>query len=185
MMGLLNYFQKQKVNMFRLLNGLKNFMLTWLFLFPHIGMALSTDNELPMQIVADSSLINYKTGIYTYEGNVKVTQGSTVLTADRLITKSNTKHKIEEATAYGLNQLAEYSTIPKQGDKLLHAKAKIIRFLPPKSTIELENDVTVTQGENSFHGSFITYNIKDQIVTAPSSRIGRATIIIEPEQLKS
>lgn len=152
--------------------------------FSATSFALSSDNDKPMQIVADSTLINYKTGVYTYEGNVKIVQGTTQLIADRVITKNNSNHKMEEAIAYGLKKVAEYSTIPKEGDQLMHASAKIIRFFPPKSTIELEDTVLVTQGENSFQGPFITYNMKDQVVTAPESKGGRATIIIEPNQYK-
>lgn len=154
-------------------------------LLPIIPYALSSDSQQPMQIIADSTLINYKSGVNTYEGNVKINQGSTHLTADRLITKTNSQHKMEIATAYGLKKLAEYTTIPKSGDQQFHAKAKIIRFYPPKSTIELENDVIVTQGENSFHGAMIIYNMKDQTVTAPALKNGRTTIIIEPKQLES
>lgn len=182
MMEPLNCYQKQKVNMSR---PHRLFSMLLMVGFSQIATALPSDNEHPMRISADSTLINYKTGVYTYEGNVKIKQGTTQLIADRLVTKSDTKHKMQEGVAYGLKQLAEYSTIPKEGDKLLHAQAKIIRFYPPQSIVVLENNVIVTQGENSFQGKYITYNIKDQIVTAPSTHKGRATIIIEPEQLKS
>lgn len=142
--------------------------------------ALPNDQSQPMQVNADSSLINYKTGVNTYEGHVKIDQGSSHLTSDRLVTKNDNHHKMSEAIAYGDKQLAEYTTIPNPGDKLLHAKANVIRFYPQKSLVILEGNVTVLQGENSFHGPMITYNIKDQIVTAPANQKGQATIIINP-----
>ncbi len=153
-------------------------------LAPMLAIALPDDQEKPFNIVADSSLFNYKTGVDTYEGNVKVDQGSSHLTADRLVTRKNKQHKIIEAVATGITKLAEYSTIPKIGDPMLHAEAKIIKFYPAISAVVLEQDVVVTQKENSFHGPHIIYNIKDQIVTAPASKEGRATITIESDQPK-
>lgn len=148
-------------------------------------ISASSNTQQPLHIMADSSLFDYKSGINTYEGNVKVDQGSSHLLADKVITKNNAQHKIAEATAYGLKNLAEYTTLPKPGDPLFHAVAKIIKYYPPKALIVLEGDVTVTQGENSFQGPVIIYNMEDQTVTVPSSKIGRATIVIEPNQLKS
>lgn len=158
--------------------------LLTLLTHPLVAFALPGDTSLAMQIHADTTLMNYKTGVNTYEGNVRIDQGTTHLLADRLVTKSNEHHKLEEAIAYGTKKLAEYTTLPRQGDKLFHAQANIIRFYPPKSTVVLEKNVLITQGENSFHGAMIIYNMKDQIVTAPATKYGHATIMIEPKQLK-
>lgn len=145
--------------------------------------ALPTDTGKPLQITADSSLFNYKTGVNVYTGNVIVIQGSSHLLADRLITKNNAQHKIGVATAYGEKKLAEYITTPKEGDKPLDAKADVITFYPPTSTAVLTGHVIVTQGENNFQGPIIVYNIKDQVVNVPPSKGGQATIIIEPKSL--
>lgn len=139
----------------------------------------------PIHIISDSSTYNYKTGSTFYEGSVKVVQGTTTLTADRVVTTTNKQNKIEEVIAYGVNHLADYSTIIKKGSSLIHARAKIMRFYPIKSTLMLEGEVTVTQGENSFQGPLVIYNIKDQTITAPASKTGRSTILIGPGQIKS
>lgn len=156
-----------------------------ILLLPIAGLALPDDNQKPLNVVADSYALNFKTRTNVYEGNVKINQGSTELKTDRLITKSNAQHKMEEAIAYSLEHLSEYSTIPKQGDKLFKAKAKIIKFYPLQSLVQLEGDVVVIQGDNSFHGPVIIYNMKNQTVTAPHNKGGRATILIQPTQLKS
>lgn len=155
-----------------------------LFFLPTLVVALPIDAQKPMHIIADSSLINYKTGNNVYEGHVKVDQGSTHVTADRLTTQTDPHHKISEVIAYGTSRLAEYTTIPKQNDPVFHAKAKVIRFYPITSMVFLEGDAYVFQGENSFQGPIIIYNMKDQIVTAPASKSGHATILIEPKNLK-
>ncbi|MDR3477592.1 MAG: lipopolysaccharide transport periplasmic protein LptA [Gammaproteobacteria bacterium] len=147
------------------------------------SFALPTDETQKMDIIANSSLLNYKNGANVYEGDVKIDQGATHLTADRVTTQNNDKHKMEEAIAYGTQKPARYWTIPKEGDLEFNAFAKVIKFYPIKSIVILEGDVVVTQGNNSFHGPLIIYNIKDQTVSAPASNKGRATIIIEPKNL--
>ncbi len=151
-------------------------------ILPITSYALPSDSEKPLQIIADSTGINYKTGVNTYEGNVKINQGTTQVLADRVITKSQ-NHKVSEAIAYGITHLADYSTVPKDHDPVLHAQAKIIRFYPQKSMVELENNVIVTQGDNSYVGTFIIYNIKDQVVTAPAMKNTRSTITINSKQI--
>jgi len=147
--------------------------------------ALPADREKKLHIIADSYELNYKTGKDIYEGHVKVDQGTTHLTADRLVTEKDKNRKIISAIAYGIQQLAEFSTLPKEGEEMFHAKAKLIIFYPVVSSVRLEDEVVVTQGKNSFHGPIIIYNMKDQIVSTPPSKNGRATIIIDANQLKS
>jgi lipopolysaccharide export system protein LptA len=155
------------------------------FMFYQTAAALPNDGEKPMKIVADASLFNYKTGIDTYEGNVKVDQGTTHLIADKLVTEKNEHHKIISAIAYGTHHLAELTTLPSVDAKILHAKSNIIKFYPSTSILVLEDNVMVTQGENSFHGSLIIYNMKEQMVAAPASKNGRATIVIDAKTQKS
>lgn len=157
------------------------FLFLFSYLFISIALALPSDNEQIIQITADSSTIDYKTGKNIYEGHVKISQGTTNLIADKLITYNNDKHKIKEAIAYGIQKPAEYSTLPKLNDPVLRATASIIRFYPLKSLAILEGNVIVKQGKNNFQGPLLVYNIKDQIVTAPPSKQGRATIIVDPK----
>jgi lipopolysaccharide export system protein LptA len=152
--------------------------------FQKTALALPADNAEAFHINANSWLMNVKSGLNSYEGDVKVIQGTTHLLADRVTTQKNAQHKIEEAVAYGDTKPAEYWTIPKAGDTTMHAQAKIIKFYPLKSTVILEDNVIVTQGENSFHGPMIVYNIKDQTISAPATPKGRSTIVIEAAQLK-
>jgi len=143
--------------------------------------ALQADSQEKVFITADSSILNYKTGVNTYEGHVKVDQGSTHIMADRLTTKSNDQHKMQEAIAYGFTELAHYWTLPKIGDPEMHAHAKIIKFYPLESKVTLEQDVRVTQGKNSYQGQLILYNRNDETITVPPSDNGRAVLVYNPD----
>jgi lipopolysaccharide export system protein LptA len=149
-------------------------------LLPLAVVSMPEDSLQTMHIVADTTLFNYKTGINTYEGHVEVTQGGTRLTAERLVTKNNKTHKMEEAIAYGAKKPADYWTIPKKDDPLFHAQANVIKFYPLKSLVFLEGKVVVTQGDNNFHGALIIYNMKNQTISSPANNQGRSTIVIQP-----
>ncbi len=143
------------------------------------------DNEKPLRLTANSSTFNYKTGIDVYKGNVKVNQGTTDLSADKIVTTKDSSHKISSIIAYGHKRLAEFSTIPDDSKEVLNAKSKIIEFYPKESKIVLKENVLVTQAGNSIQGSHIIYNIEQQIVSAPHIKNSRATIIIEQKAKKS
>jgi len=156
-----------------------------LLVFSNLSFAHPKDREQPLKITADSSIFNYKTGVDIYKGNVKVNQGTTNVSADKIITKKDSTHKLTSIIAYGYNDLANFSTIPGDNKELLNAKSKIIKFYPKESKIVLEKQVTVSQDGNSITGTHIIYNIEQQIVTAPYTKNNRATIIIDPKAKKS
>jgi lipopolysaccharide export system protein LptA len=160
------------------------FFLIYLIIMPlsSVTFALSKDYQEKMFISADSSLYNYKTSMTIYEGHVKVDQGTSHLIADRLMTKNNSQHQIQEAIAYGFSELAHYWTLSKIDEPELHAKAKIIKLYPILSNLILEKNVVVTQGENSFQGELILYNSKDGTITVPPSVNGRAVLVYHPDK---
>ncbi len=151
-------------------------------ILPTLAHALPEDRLQRIHITSDSSKYNYKTGTNEFIGNVKADQGSTHLTADRLVTKSNAQHKIQEIIAYGINQRAHYWTKPKITDPEMHAKANIIKYYPQQSNISLEQVAEVKQGENSFQGELIHYNSIDQTITVPKLDKSHALIIYNPDK---
>lgn len=146
------------------------------------AFALPEDNKEKVYIVADSTIYNYKTGVNIFEGNVKVDQGTTHITADKLITKNNHQHKIQEAIAYGINTVAHYWTLQKIDEPEIHAYAKIIKFYPIESNVTLEQNVVVSQGKNNFQGELILYNRGDQTITVPASKNARAVLVYNPDE---
>lgn len=157
--------------------------LFFIFIFScSLIFALPSDRNEKIFIVADSSVYNYKTGINIFEGHVKVDQGSTHLIADKLTTKSNSKHEIQEMIAYGEKKLAQYTTLPKQGELIVKASSKIIKYYPVEANVVFENDAHVVQGENYFQGQKILYNMNEEIITVPASVSGRAILVYNPDK---
>jgi lipopolysaccharide export system protein LptA len=151
-------------------------------ILPLNAFALQNDAKETVHITASSATYNYKTGVDVYEGNVKVDQGTTHITADRLVTKKNSEHKIAEAIAYGNRRSAHFWTLPNQDEPEIHAHAKIIKFYPIKSDAMLEKNVLVTQGSNSFTGEIVQYNNSEQTITVPASKNSHAVIVYNPDK---
>jgi lipopolysaccharide export system protein LptA len=157
--------------------------LLLLCLYALSSYALEADSKEKVYITSDSSIYNYKTGVNLYEGHVKVDQGTTHLTGDRVITKNNAQHKMQEAIAYGFQEPAHYWTLQKLGEKEIHATALIIKYNPINSNAILENKVVVTQGDNSFQGELVTYNSKEQTIIVPASVNNHAVLVYNPENM--
>lgn len=153
--------------------------ITFFLAMPIYG--LPEDNKELLHIKADKTIYNYKNGLNYFEGNVVVDQGTTHVTADRLTTKTNDKHQIQEAIAYGVKQLAHFWTVPTHGQKIVDAHAKIIKFYPLTSNATLQGEVFVTQGENNFQGQLIHYNMNEQTIIVPETKNGRAVIVYNPD----
>lgn len=145
------------------------------------AMGLPEDIYKTMYVTSDSTTYNHKTGYATYLGHVHITQGSTRILADKLVTKSNARHHMQEAIAYGLKKPAHYWTLPKIGDTELHASAMIIKLFPSQSSVTLEQNAVLIQHDNHFQGQFIVYNRSDQTVFVPASQQGHAVVVYDPD----
>lgn len=157
------------------------FMLVMIAALAFSAHALKKDNKEVLHINANTTIYNYKKGLNYFEGNVKIDQGTTHVTADRLTTKANDKHEIEEAIAYGVHDLAHFWTLAKEGQPVINAHARIIKFYPLTSNATLQGEVFVTQGENNFQGQLIHYNMKDQTIIVPETKNGRAVLVYNPD----
>lgn len=159
--------------------------LTIFYSMSTIVSALSSDQPGRLQIKADSSLLNLKANSTIYQGHVTVDQGCTHITAEKLITQTNTKHQLQEAIAYGTTgNLVHYWTLPKPHDKPLHGWALVIKYYPQRSMVYFMGDAKLTQGDNTFKGPNIYYNLKKGIVFSPSSSKGRSTITLSPNTIQ-
>src|SRR5690348_11838944 len=140
--------------------------------------ALRTDSQQKIHITADTTTYNFKNGTTVFTGHVVANQGTTHLTAEKLVTKSNSQHQIQEVIAYGQGKTqAHYITLPKPNEAELHAIGDVIHYFPITANVTLQNHVTVQQGENSFQGELILYNMDEQTITVPPTPRGRAVLV--------
>ena len=152
-----------------------------LFIFENSVFALPSDKQQPMHIVSNYAHWDGNLNTTTLIGNVIITQGTTIVTADKVIIYSDKQNKMKEAIATG--DLATYTTVTDLAKPKLHAMAQTIQYSPQTSDIVLIGQAHVQQGDNSVTAPRLNYNMAGQTVDAPVTHDGRTTIVIQPQQI--
>ena len=151
------------------------------FTFSSNAIALTDDSTKPINIQADSAEINDDTGISTYRGNVKITQGSTVLTGDTVILETANK-KVKKIISEG--KLSTFKQTTDDGRKI-NAEAEKMIYSITGNKIVLTKNAKLTEAGNTFASDKITFYTDKEIVTAGSSSGNdRVNIPVFPETEK-
>ena len=134
--------------------------------------ALKDDSQQPLEIEADTVLIDERTGLSIYSGDVKVVQGSLILSAEVIQLFSN-QQKVTKIVAKGSkNKRAYYKQNQPNQQRFIEATALNISYLIKKEFIHLQGNVHLIQGFDSFKGATLDYDIKNDKVIAKQSKDG-------------
>lgn len=125
--------------------------------------ALPDDRDQEITIESDEAEFREADGVTLYTGNVRMQQGSILLTADN-ITIYTEDNKIARLVARG--NLAQYEQQPELNGEKIYAKAKIIEYLLLQDVINLKQQATLTQQGASLAGSLIVYDVRKHVLTA-------------------
>jgi lipopolysaccharide export system protein LptA len=136
---------------------------SWVAAWPFPAGALSSDRDQPMYIEADRADINDKKGVSIYTGNVKVTQGSFQLLADKL-TVYIEKDQLQRAIALG--QPAQYRQRPDGKDEDIEAQALRMEYYASPERIILLERAQASQAGDVFRSEKIVYDIEKNVVNA-------------------
>ena len=154
------------------------FTLYLVFIYSSYAAALTNDSSKPINIQADSAEINDATGVSTYKGNVKITQGSMRLTGDIVVLETANK-KVKKIIATG-----NLSTFKQETDdgRLINAEAEKMVYDITGNKITLTNNAKLTEAGNTFASDKITFFTDKEIVQAGSSSGNdRVNITVFPE----
>lgn len=161
----------------------KKCLFLFLICYSLLGLALPSDKEKVMHVVADSADLNQLKHKGTYTGHVEFTQGTTMLHANNAITQGNKKNQLTLAIANGTKgEQAHYWTQTAPDKPPFHAYADTIRYYPLRHTIELLGNARIEQGANSLSAAKIIYNTQEQHVVSQGDGTTRTTIILYPEK---
>jgi len=141
------------------------------------------DSKEPIEITSNTGSFDNKKGVALYTGNVKVTQGSRLLTSDNLELQRNAAGDASKFIAKG--KPARYQSKTSPDKPLLYAQADTIEYDVQKQVLYLIGNARVEQGGDVYSAPRIEYNQKDDIVNSPRNEQGRTTIIIQPRENKS
>src|SRR3990167_1372613 len=141
-------------------------------------LANDVDKQQPLFIVADEVLMNTHTHITIYTGHVHAQQGTSHLTADKVITFKSNQNKMQKIIAYG--KQAKYNTLPNDSKDPLYASADVLIFKPNENMIQLRGNGVLTQAQRKLTGEKIYYNTAAQTLYSAQHESSRTTIIIPP-----
>ncbi len=142
------------------------------------AFALPEDKQQPVVLNADVVSFNQQQHLGTYQGHIRLDQGSTHLRANQATTKFNHKTELLLAKAWGdSNHPAHFWILPEKNKPELHAYAETLSYYPKQQRIKLVGHARISQGKNSFKAPEIQYNLaRQQVLTTPKHH-QRTTII--------
>ena len=132
-----------------------------------ITFALSTDNDQPIEIEADSAELDEIKNVSIYRGNVIVTRGSIRMTGDKMTVYNTEDDDLEILIMEG--RPATYRQLPDDSSVYNEAEALRMEHYELKDLVILIDEALVTQENLRFSGKRIEYDTLNSRVKAWSS----------------
>ncbi len=130
------------------------------------------DTDKPIEIEAESVLVDESTGFNQFMGDAVVTQGSLVLSAE-LIEVQTSDEEVESMVAKGSQQKpAKYIQSQPNQARFIEATAIEITYDVEKGLVFLIGDANLVQGFDSFSGETLEYDINNDKVLVEGSEDG-------------
>ncbi len=143
-----------------------------LSLLSSLVIAMPGDTDKPIEIEAESVLVDESTGFNQFMGDAIVTQGSIVLSAE-LIEVQTSDEEVESMVAKGSQQKpAKYIQSQSNQARFIEATAIEITYDVEKGLVFLIGDANLVQGFDSFSGETLEYDINNDKVLVEGSEDG-------------
>lgn len=150
-----------------------------------LTFGLKTDSSKPMDISADTVDVLYKMKKTILTGNAVITQGSTELSADKIIIYYDKNNKFEKMFAYGTkDKQAEYHTTLDKNNSPFTATADIIQYFDQQNLAKFLHNARANDGTNNFAGDELEYWSEKGEVLTKGSKTKKVQITIMPNSLK-
>ena len=164
------------------MHNLNKALLTTILVVLLSPLAFAYDSTQPIDLEADDLHLDNITGVLTYTGNVKLTQGEMKLTADTL--KIHTvERKVKRIEAFG--ELAHLQDRRPDG-RLIKAEAKILDYNVDNETIQLTGKGKIDQEGNVMTSESIFYDLKtSDLLAGDKQKNERVRMTIQPENVNT
>jgi lipopolysaccharide export system protein LptA len=153
----------------------KIILLTTIF-FTTFAFALSEDAKQPIEIEAESVIVDETSGFNEFSGNAEVRQGSLLMTAELIQVQTNAGG-VETMKATGtLDNPAKYIQSQENQARFIEATATKITYDVNEGMIFLVGNAYLIQGFDSFSGDSLTYDINNDKVIVKGSEDGTTRV---------
>ncbi|WP_157960392.1 lipopolysaccharide transport periplasmic protein LptA [Marinimicrobium alkaliphilum] len=156
-------------------------LLALVLSLPLVASALPDDREQPIHIEADRAELDQRRGITTYEGDVRMRQGSMRIEADKVIIHTNEANDVERVEAHGSPAHLQQRRDPERGP--MHARADAIDYDVAREQVLLLRNASLEQDGSTMSGNRINYNMLEDLVNITGERDSdspRVEMVIPP-----
>ena len=148
------------------------------------------DRDKPVHIEADRLSVNDLKKESVFEGNVKLTQGTLLLTADRVLVRQDEKG-FNYAYAYGK---PAYFRQKRDGyDDYIEGFAERLEYDGRQDKVQMFTNARIKKGIDEVRGDYISYNAVTEFyevigggtaAATPLNPSGRVRAVIQPKEFK-
>ncbi|ALM52112.1 lipopolysaccharide transport periplasmic protein LptA [Halomonas huangheensis] len=146
--------------------------------------ALDSDRNAPIQVEADRLDLDDRAGTAVYTGDVRIQQGSMILTGNRVEIQRNDQGELSMATATGERAYLEQKPSPEE--PVVKGWGRKVVYHVAERRIELIDQAELHKANDTFDGAYLEYFLDRRVVQARSSADGvdgtqRIRMTLEPE----
>ena len=157
--------------MYRLKNKL--LLATFLLLCSPACFAESADRNKPIHLEADQVMMDDAQQISTFTGNVRLTQGTLLLSGDKIVVVED-KDGFKHATAYG--NTAEFRQKREGLNEYVEGYGKRIEYDTRTDTLNFYEKARLKRNLDEVSGDHITYSAKTEVFRVDSSEAGSGNV---------
>ena len=135
-------------------------------------LALPEDKKQPIEIEAQSVIVDETTGFSEFSGNAEVRQGSLLLLAELIQVQTNNDEVVSMIAKGSLEKPAKYVQSQENQSRFIEASATLITYDVNAGMIFLVGNARLVQGFDSFSGNTLIYDINNDKVVVKGSEDG-------------
>lgn len=158
-----------------------------LVLFAHTVHAERADRDKPVNLESDTVEVNDVTKVSVYQGNVRLTQGTLLITADKLVVTQD-DDGFSKSSAYGKTT---YFKQKRDGvDELTEGWAQRLDYDAKRDKVEMFTQARIKRGPDEVRGDYITYDGQSESYRVVGGKAaateynpkGRVRAVIQPKR---
>lgn len=144
------------------------------------------DRDKPINLEADTMEVDDAAKVATYTGNVRLSQGTLLILADKLIVRQDAQG-FTSATALG--NPASFRQKRDGVDEYIEGWAQRIEYDGRRDRVELFTNARVKRGQDEVRGSYISYDARTEFyqvkggpeAVSETNPKGRVRAVIQPK----
>ena len=126
-----------------------------LALFAHTSLAERSDRDKPVNLESDTVEVNDLTKVSVYQGNVRLTQGTLLITGSKLVVTQDDAG-FSKSTAFGN---PTYFKQKRDGmDELTEGWAQRLEYDAKRDKVEMFTQARIKRGQDEVRGNYIAYD---------------------------